>query len=323
MILTMNYIMISNNRLFLLLFLLTALVTGCLDTPESDFDREVREADEAIQLFLEANGIEAERHSSGVYIEVLEENESGRQIVRDHVVGVVYEMYHLEGDYLVDSHEDRSDPLYFSYSYDHGYNAILPAGLNYSINTMRLGEKFRFYIPSYQAYSGYSNEDFFDEYSHFIMDVEVVDLKTEEEIRELELQQVKAYAEAHEYDAHSFPNGLYHITIEEGEGDTPQSNSRVELTFTRKYLDGTPIESDTVNVYMNERPFVPGFENGVLLMKEGETAELVMPSSQAFGKSVQVLPQGMRKDIFEVTTHIPLTKPFSPVVYEVELLNVQ
>ena len=75
MILTMNYIMISNNRLFLLLFLLTALVTGCLDTPESDFDREVREADEAIQLFLEANGIEAERHSSGVYIEVLEENE--------------------------------------------------------------------------------------------------------------------------------------------------------------------------------------------------------------------------------------------------------
>src|SRR5690625_5898820 len=73
-------------------------------------------------------------------------------------------MYHLEGDYLVDSHEDRSDPLYFSYSYDHGYNAILPAGLNYSINTMRLGEKFRFYIPSYQAYSGYSNEDFFDEY---------------------------------------------------------------------------------------------------------------------------------------------------------------
>src|SRR5690625_6987609 len=65
---------------------------------------------------------------------------------------------------------------------------------------------------------------------------------------------------------------------------------------------------------MNQRPLVPGFENGVLLMKEGETAELVMPSSQAFGKSVQVLPQGMREDIFEVTTHIPLTKPFSPVV---------
>src|SRR5690625_7262273 len=85
---------------------------------------------------------------------------------------------------------------------------------------MRLGEKFRFYIPSYQAYSGYSNEDFFDEYSHFIMDVEVVDLKTEEEIREQELQQVKAYAESHEYDADSYPNGLYHITIEEGEGDS-------------------------------------------------------------------------------------------------------
>src|SRR5690625_7799389 len=98
------------------------------------------------------------------------------------------------------------------------------------------------------------------------MDVEVVDMKTEEEIRELELQQVKAYAEAHEYDAHSFPNGLYHITIEEGEGDTPQSNSRVELTCTRQYLDGTPIESASINVYMNERPFVPGLAHGLLPM---------------------------------------------------------
>ena len=73
---------------------------------------------------------------------------------------------------------------------------------------------------------------------------------------------------------------------------------------------------------MNDRQFVPGFENGLLLMKEGETAELVMPSSQAFGRSVLVLPQEMREDIFEVTDRIPLTKPYSPVVYEVELISV-
>lgn len=298
---------------------------GCLDTPESDLDREIRDADEAIQTYLETNGIEAERHSSGVFIEILEQNENGRQIVQDHVVGIVYEMHHLEGDYLVDSHDDSSNPLYFSYSYDRGYNAVLPAGLNYSINTMRLGEKFRFYIPSYQAYSGYSNEDFFDEYSHFIMDVEVVDLKTEEEIRELELQEIAQYVEMHEYDAESYPNGLYHITIEEGEGASPQSTSGVELYFTRKYLDGTVIEADSIQINMNSSTtrLVPGFENGLLLMKEGETAELVMPSSQAFGKSVQVIPYEMREDLVEVTRDIPLTKPFSPVVYEVELISVQ
>src|SRR5690625_7726203 len=102
-------------------------------------------------------------------------------------------MYHLEGDYLVDSHEDRSDPLYVSYSYDHGYNAILPAGLDYSINTMRLGETFRFYIPAYQAYSGYSNEDCLDEYSHLIMDVEDGDRETEDEIREQDRVQCTPY----------------------------------------------------------------------------------------------------------------------------------
>src|SRR5690554_6583103 len=124
--------MTLKNRLYAALLLLTTLLMGCLDTPESDFDREVREADEFIQTYLETNGIEAQRHSSGVYIEVLEENENGRQIVRDHVVGIVYEMSHLEGDYLVDAHDDASKPLYFSYSYDRGYNAIHPAGLNYA-----------------------------------------------------------------------------------------------------------------------------------------------------------------------------------------------
>lgn len=295
---------------------------GCLDTPESDFDREVREADEFIQTYLETNGIEAQRHSSGVYIEVLEENENGRQIVRDHVVGIVYEMTHLEGDYLVDAHDDASNPLYFSYSYDRGYNAIHPAGLNYTINTMRLGEKFRFYIPSYQAYSNYSHEDFFDEYSHFIMDVEVVDLKTEEEIYELELHEIADYIENHDRNAESYPNGLYHIVMEEGDGESPVSSSQVELFFTRKYLDGSVIEADSIQVNMNAGQFVRGFENGLLLMKEGETAELVMPSRQAFGKSVQVLPQEMREDLVEDSRGIPLTKPFSPVVYEVELLNV-
>lgn len=314
--------MTLKNRLYAALLLLSTLLMGCLDTPESDYDREVREADEILQAYFETNGIETERHSSGVYIEILERNEDGRQIVQDHVVGIVYEMNHLEGDYLVDSHDDASNPLYFSYSYDLGYNAILPAGLNYSINTMRLGEKFRFYIPSYQAYSGYSNEDYFDEYSHFIMDVEVVDLKTEEEIRDLELQEIAQYIESHEYPAESYPNGLYHITIVEGEGESPLSSSQAEVYFTRKYLDGTVIEADTINVNMNAAQLVPGFENGLLLMKEGETAELVMPSSQAFGKSVQILPQEMREDIFEVTTGIPLTKPFSPVIYEVELISV-
>src|SRR5690554_6282102 len=94
------------NYIYILLLVVTFIFQGCLNDTESDFERQVREADETIQAYLTDNDIEAERQNSGVYIEVLKENENGKQAVNDHVVGIVYSMTHLEGGYEIEAHSD-------------------------------------------------------------------------------------------------------------------------------------------------------------------------------------------------------------------------
>ncbi|MEX2639270.1 MAG: FKBP-type peptidyl-prolyl cis-trans isomerase [Balneolales bacterium] len=298
---------------------------GCFDSGETDYERQVREDDEAITAYLEANDIEAEKASSGVYVEKLTENAQGKQVVEDHVVGILYTMTHLTGGHEIESHTDILAPLRFSNSFDLNLNAIHPAGLNYEIGGMREGEKFRFYIPSVQAYENYSHDELFDSYSNFILEVDLVEVKTEEEIYEEEMDTIEAYLELNEPDAESYPNGLYYVLKEEGSGDQPNINSQVKFHYTRKYLDGTVIQStldgDPEQVHLNDNQLVTGFKNGILLMEEGEKAKLIMPSKLAFGKSVQVIPQALREQLAE-DGEIVQTKPYSPVIYEVELLEI-
>ncbi|MEX0773974.1 MAG: FKBP-type peptidyl-prolyl cis-trans isomerase [Balneolales bacterium] len=306
--------------------LLPMIMQGCFDGSESDNNQQMREDDEAIQDYISENNIDAEQLSSGVYVEVLEENEQGKQVVEDHVVGITYTMRHLTGDYEIEAYEDSLAPLRFSYSYNTNYTAIHPAGLNYEIGEMREGEKYRFYIPSYQAYGNYSYDDLFDSYSNFIIEVDLIELKTEEEIYAEEVDSIKSYIEDNNLEAEDYPNGLYHILVEEGDGETPNRGSQIEFHYTRKYLDGTVIETseedEPVQASFGNNQMVEGLENGILLMKEGEKAELIMPSKLAFGRSSQVIPQQMREDWANDYDFIPDTKPYSSVIYEVELIKV-
>ena len=274
----------------------------------------------------DSNSIDAEKQSSGVHIEVINENDDGKEVVEDHVVGVLYEMHHLEGDYLVESYSDTSNPVWFSNSYNNAHPSLYPAGLNYEIGKMREGEKYRFYIPSYQAFGDYHHDDLFDIYSHFMVEVDLTEVKTEEEMYELELEKIQDYIETNEPEGESYPNGLYYVVREEGDGDKPSSGGRVELHYTRKYLDGTVIESteedEPITVNLNNNEMVSGLEDGIQLMREGEKAVFIMPSKLAFGKSIQVIPQDqdLHKDLVE-NGLIPEVKPYSPLMYEIELIS--
>ncbi|MEX0779319.1 MAG: FKBP-type peptidyl-prolyl cis-trans isomerase [Balneolales bacterium] len=316
----------NNYSTFFSAIVLSLILQGCLDTGESDREQQIKEDNEIIQAYLDANDIEAEETSSGVYYEVLEENEQGKQVVQDHVVGIRYTMKHLSGEQEIESNIDSLAPLRFSNSYNMNYTAIHPIGLNYEISKMKEGEKFRFYIPSYQAFGNYSHDELFDSYSNFIIDVDLVELKTEDEIYDEEVDSIKSYIESNELEAESYPNGLYHILVEEGTGEKPNSSSQIEFHYTRKYLDGTVIEStlddDPAQVAVNGNDMVPGLRSGIMLMKEGEKANLIMPSKIAFGKSSQVIPQQMRDDWVENGEFNPATKPYSSVIYEVELISV-
>lgn len=106
-------------------------------------------------------------------------------------------------------------------------------------------------------------------------------------------------------------SGLKIAVLEEGEGDSPQLGETVSVHYRLWLEDGTQVD----NSYDRGQPFpfvmgtnsmIPGWEEGVALMKVGEKAQLILPPELAYGE------QGVGP--------IP---PNATLIFEVELLDIQ
>ncbi len=106
-------------------------------------------------------------------------------------------------------------------------------------------------------------------------------------------------------------SGLQFLSKVEGEGATPQDGDLVTLHFSGTLADGT-LFGDTytadepITVIYGRGQLLPGWEEGVGLMKEGGEAQMVLPPELAFGE------QGFGS--------IP---PNAQVIIDVELLSVE
>ncbi len=106
-------------------------------------------------------------------------------------------------------------------------------------------------------------------------------------------------------------SGLVFIEVSPGDGPTPKEGDIVTMNFIASLPDGTEIG----NSYMQGGPskaiigrghLLPGWEEGVLLMKAGSTARLVLPPELAFGsEGYGIVP------------------PDSQIILVIELLSVE
>ena len=103
--------------------------------------------------------------------------------------------------------------------------------------------------------------------------------------------------------------GLQYRVIKEGEGATPAATDEVTVHYTGKLLDGTVFDSSINRGEPATFPLnrvIPGWTEGLQLMKEGAKYEFMIPSDLAYG------PQG-------IPNAIP---PHAILIFEVELIKV-
>ncbi len=304
------------------LLLILTLFAGCEDE-ESDYERQVRIDTEKIKKYLADENIDAKEALAGYYYEKVKEDTDGEAISRNDVVAFYYSMSLLDGSELDSYMDTLQPPLLFK----QGVGSLWPEGLDNGVGKMRVGEHYRFYLPSYLAYYDYSHSDYFPTFSNFIIDIQVAVIATETEIEDMELDSIKSFIAQEEYeDVEEYASGLFYIETEEGDGNKPSKGDGVTIHFTRKYLDGTVIETtgnDPTSFYIGGDRAVEGLQDGIRLMKEGGEAILIMPSKIAFGKSLQILPLGLREELYEENILLHNVAPYSPVLYEVELVDVK
>jgi FKBP-type peptidyl-prolyl cis-trans isomerase len=103
-------------------------------------------------------------------------------------------------------------------------------------------------------------------------------------------------------------SGLYYIETKKGSGPSPKATDMVKVNYTGRLVDGTVFDSSEKNgqpVEFQLNQVIPGWTEGLQLMKKGGKATLIIPSSLGYG------PRGGGP--------IP---PYAPLVFEVELLDI-
>lgn len=109
----------------------------------------------------------------------------------------------------------------------------------------------------------------------------------------------------------TLPSGLQYKIIKAGTGEKPSENSKVEVNYEGRLIDGTVFDSS----YKRNKPqefsvngVVPGFSEALKLMPAGSTWEIYIPQELAYGA--------------RETRNSPI-KPFSTLIFKVELISVK
>jgi FKBP-type peptidyl-prolyl cis-trans isomerase len=106
--------------------------------------------------------------------------------------------------------------------------------------------------------------------------------------------------------------GLYFILEKKGKGKKAEVGKKVKVHYTGYTLDGTKFDSsldrgEPIEFPLGEGRVITGWDEGVGMMRVGDKAKLIIPSSIGYGE------RGAGAVI----------KPFSTLMFEVELVGVE
>ena len=257
-----------------------------------------------IQYAIE-NKLNLQSTDSGIYY-LMEKEGTGE--AKPDMKSIITAHYHgmlLDGK-VFDSSVDRGEPFEFSLG-------RVVKGWQESIPMLKKGGKGKFFIPSGLAYGERGAGKDIKPNSVLIFDIELIDFISPEArlkaTREKEQKEIMDYASANGLVTQKTKSGLHYVMLEEGTGEEkPTTASNITAHYHGMLLDGTVFDSSVER----GQPFefslgrvIPGWQEGIALMKKGAKAKFIIPSHLAYG------PRGAGK----------LIGPNSILVFEVELID--
>lgn len=106
-------------------------------------------------------------------------------------------------------------------------------------------------------------------------------------------------------------SGLYFISIEEGNGKQAKAGDMVEVHYTGALISGKVFDSslgkNPIQFQLGTGRVIPGWDEGIAMMKVGGKAKLIIPSKIGYGS------RGAGDVIM----------PYSTLVFDVELISAQ
>lgn len=169
--------------------------------------------------------------------------------------------------------------------------------------------------------------DFIHEQDPMVVDIDVVDIQTEEEyfmekeaflnwiedFGDYEKVILRQYIDLQKVEIEPTESGLYHIVLQEGKGEKVFIGDTVTVHYEGKFLNGKFFDSTKRRnspfqfVYGRKWQVIEGMEEAIGRMIEGEKALFIMPSQIGFG---------------ETGSSTGIIPPYTSTLFEVELVEV-
>ncbi|MEI6576086.1 MAG: FKBP-type peptidyl-prolyl cis-trans isomerase [Bacteroidota bacterium] len=137
-------------------------------------------------------------------------------------------------------------------------------------------------------------------------------MKAMEEMKGKEQIELQDYIAKNNIKVKPTESGLYFVEVKKGSGTKAEKGKKVTVDYKGMLLNGTVFDASK----SHDKPFeftighnevIPGWDEGISMMKKGGKAKIIIPSKLGYGSS-------------GAGATIP---PFSPLVFEVELLDVK
>lgn len=237
----------KNFKFYLFAFILFA--GGCLDTGSSGYD----DTDDVafLEEYAQRSGVSTT--NSGLMYRVIEEGE-GESPASDQ--------------YAIIKYEGESVNQAVQYDTGDGFELIVPENLNSflgigeGVQLMNEGARYEFVMPSDLA---------LDDGRVFIFEIQL-----ESFLKENQEQFLVDNAELE--DVEVTESGLQYRIIEDGDGEKPGPASEVRVKYTGTYTNGYVFDQTKGNetAEFSVSGVIPGFSEGLQLMKEGSIYELFL-----------------------------------------------
>ena len=310
-------------------------------------------ADSLITAWLDSANITATRDESGIYFYPVVENPSGSQVSQTgQVLSFYYSLLDLDSVFIATYQPSDGDSLMYKYA----SNAIFPIGIDEVIGVMRTGETYNFIMPQDQAYADASSISTSDGSGVVILQLSLTGILSEDNVNQIELDQIDEYIRVNDlndtisvtieridttfigsvilsidttfnYQIDSveyFSSGVRYKELSGGMGMPAQNGDTIVIDYAVEYLDGTLIASSSNFIYELGSGIpdflIPGLEFGLGLMLPSERGLIIIPSTQGYRESAQIVPQSITQELIDagvIPDYVADIAPYSPLVFNV------
>ena len=261
--------------------------------------------DALIQKYLATNSITtAVKQPSGLYFVPVVTNATAPLATTGKVVSILYTGRLLDGTIFDATSLRKNNP----YNFVLGVNRLI-TGVEQGIALMHKGDKATLLVPSGLAYGPSGAGSAVPANAVLRFDIEVTDINPDFTVPDDNI--IKKYLVDNNITAQKQASGLYYVPGTVVPAGTPATQGKtVSVLYTGRLLDGTVFDASSLHgnapfsFVVGKGQVIPGWDEGIALMRKGETAQLLIPSALAYGSAgagTSIAPNTVLRFEVEVT----------------------